>query len=97
MIQVYLSALNNFIPVRNPELCKAIDSFTNSEYFRLTAIDPTGRKFYIDFSPSLWNNDNFIDIDGKKFRYCEIEKNPDYVIALVEQEANRCAIEDLSG
>lgn len=97
MIVVYLGALNNFIPVRNPELCKAIDSFTNAEYFRLNAIDPTGRKFYIDFSPSLWNNDNFIDIDGKRFRYCEIEKNPDYVIALVEQEANRCAIEELSG
>lgn len=97
MIQVYLAAHNNFIPVRNPELCKAIDSFTNAKYFRLNAIDPTGRKFYIDFSPALWNNDNFIDIDGKRFRYCEIEKNPDYVIALVEQESTRYAIEELPG
>ena len=60
MIQVYLSALNNFIPVRNPELYKTVDSITKAEYFRLNAIDPTGRKFYIEFSPLLWNNKNLL-------------------------------------
>lgn len=97
MIEVYLSARNMFIPIRNATLYKEKDAFTNREFFRIRGIDPNGDWTHFDFSPSLWCNENFIDIDGNRFKYCDIEKNPDYVIALVEQEATRCAIEELSG
>lgn len=97
MILVYLTNRNMFIPIRNATLHRQKDDFTNREFFRIEGIDPNGEWMHTEFSPSLWYNENFIDIDGKRFRYCDIEKNPDYVIALVEQEANRCAIEELSG
>ena len=41
------------------------------------------------------DQNNYIDINGKMFRYNEINKNPDRIVALIDNEITCKAIEEL--
>lgn len=54
-----------------------------------------GCRYSIDFSDNHFVCDNYIEIDGKRYRYKEMNENPELIAALIEQENLLSKIEAL--
>ena len=99
MIKVYSVNIRKLIPAYNSHLVFVNDRNAPPYYamrFQLYPNDPNS-KFSVCFSDYLdyQRDDNYIDINGQKFKYYDICKSFDKIQVMIEQDSIREALEAL--
>ncbi len=94
MIKIYNLKGKLLYDIKSPEFNAHWDPHSKRLYFTISWVND----YNVGVGCDLHHNSKYyLMIGGKKFGYYEILENPDYVMAFIEQEKNKEALENLPG
>lgn len=94
MIKIYNLKGKLLYDIKSPEFNAHWDSHSKRLFFTISWVND----YNVGVACDLHHNSKYyLMIGGKKFDYYKILENPDYVMAFIEQEKNKEALENLPG
>lgn len=75
--------------------CRYHDLYNDTDMYLVSFFGKDGIPVVVDFDNMFNRQKQYIEINGERYNYYDMNKNPEHIQAIIEQENTRMAIEAL--